>query len=99
MAAKISYLAEKHQLIPSTQMGGRPGKSTETALELLTEQVHTVWGQGNNKVASLLSFDVAGAFDTVSHSRLLHNLRKHRIPNWIICWVESFLTDRTTTLR
>lgn len=63
-------------------MGGRPGRSTETALELLTEQIHTVWGVGNDKVASLLSIDVAGAFDTVSHQRLLHNLRKRRIPEY-----------------
>lgn len=42
MATKMSYPAEQHQLIPDTQMGGRRGKSTETALELLIEQVHTV---------------------------------------------------------
>lgn len=69
MAAKISFLTERNHLIPNTQMGGRRGKSTETALALLTEQIHTVWGQGNDKVASLLNIDVAGAFDTVSHRR------------------------------
>lgn len=42
---RITYLAEVHHLLPETQMGARRGKSTETALELLTEQVHTVWGQ------------------------------------------------------
>ena len=80
MGKKISYLAEIHQLLPETQMGARWGKSTKTALELLTEQVHTVWKQGNNKVATLLSMDVAGAFDTVSHQRLIHNLQRRKIP-------------------
>lgn len=80
MARKITYLAEKYNLLPSTHMGARRGRSTESTLELLTEQVHTVWGQGKNKVATLLSIDVSGAFDTVSHPRLLHNLRKRQIP-------------------
>lgn len=75
-------------------MGARSGRSIVTALELLTEQVHTVWGQGKDKVASLLSMDVAGAFDTVSYECLLHNLQKRKIPGRIISWVESFLTER-----
>lgn len=98
MAAKMSYLTERHRLIPDTQMGGRGGKSTETARELLTEQVHTVWGQGQDRVATLLSIDVAGAFDTVSHRRLLHNLKTRKIPGWMAKWVGSFLEDRHTTL-
>ena len=74
MGKKILYLAETYQLLPETQMGARQGKSTETALELLTEQVYMVWKQGSNKVATLLSMDVAGAFDTVSYQRLIYNL-------------------------
>ena len=80
MGKKISYLAETHQLLSEAQMGARRGKSTETALELLTEQIHIVWGQGQDKVATLLSMDVASAFDTVSHQRLIHNLRRRKIP-------------------
>ena len=98
IARKITHIAEQHRLLPDTQMGARRGRSTESALELLTEQVHTVWGQGNNKVATLLSMDVAGAFDTVSHRRLIHNLRKRKIPKWITDWTASFLKERRTTL-
>lgn len=42
MGKRISYLAETYQLLPETQVEARKGKSTETAFELLTEQVHTV---------------------------------------------------------
>ena len=90
VAKKIMYLAEQHRLLPDTHMGARRGKSTESALELLTEQIHTVWGQGTDKIATLLSIDVSGAFDTVSHPMLLHNLRKRKIPQWIATWVGSF---------
>ena len=98
IGSKITYLAETHRLLPDTQMGARKGRSTESALELLTEQVHTIWGQGKDKVATLLSMDVAGVFDTVSHQRLTHNLRKRKIPKWITDWLNSFLNDRSTTL-
>lgn len=42
MAEKITHLAEIYGLLPDTQMGARRGKFTESALELLTEQVHAI---------------------------------------------------------
>lgn len=98
IAKRLSTLAEANHLLPSTQMGARKQRSTETALELLVEQIHAVWGSGSEYVASVLSLDVSGAFDKVSHERLLHNLRKRRVPIYIINWVESFLIDRETSL-
>ena len=47
----------------------------------------------------MLCLDAAGAFDHVSHPRLLHILRWHRVPNWIVNWVESFLQDRQSTIQ
>ena len=49
-------------------------------------------------MASLLSLDVAGAFDNVSYKRLLHNLRMRRTPTFITKWVASFLSDRKTSI-
>jgi Reverse transcriptase (RNA-dependent DNA polymerase) len=50
-------------------------------------------------VASLLLLDVSGAFDNVSRQRLLHNLKKRRISSTLASWIDSFLTDRSTTLK
>jgi hypothetical protein len=50
-------------------------------------------------VASLLSLDVSGAFPNVSHVRLIHNLRKRRIPKTITDWIADFLQDRETEIR
>ncbi len=97
-ARRLRYLAEKHSLLPKAQHGARRQRDAVTALELLTEQVHTVWGQGKDKVASLLSLDISGAFDRVSHERLLHNLQKKGIPLSLVNWVRSFLADRTTSM-
>ena len=75
MAKRLSQAAEEYKLLPDTQMGARPGRSTEIALELLTAQVKTIWGSGKF-VASQLSLDISGAFDTVNPTRLLDVLRK-----------------------
>jgi retron-type reverse transcriptase len=96
-ARQLRDLAEQYHLLPNTQMGKRPNRSTETALELLIEQIHTVWGP-NRHIASVLSLDISGAFDTVNHLRLLDNLRKKGVPLWFVRTIRSFLTDRTTTL-
>ena len=101
MARRIRYIAEKYCLLPVAQHGCRQQHNTLTALELLTEQVHTVWSQGTParpKVASLLSLDMSGAFPNVSHDQLLHNLRRKGIPTALIQWTASFLADRQTTL-
>ena len=80
-------------------MGGRRQRNTLTALELLTEQTHTIWNCGNQWVASLLSLDISGAYDNAAHPRLLHNLRRLRVPTWIVRWTQSFLQDRMTTIK
>lgn len=46
MASKITCLAEMPELLPDTQMGARRGRSMESDLGILTEQVHPVWGPG-----------------------------------------------------
>ncbi len=56
---------------------------TEHAIHMLLEQIQGVW-DSHTPVASLLMLDVSGAFDNVSHRRLLHNLKKRRIPTTVI---------------
>jgi hypothetical protein len=73
VARQLSDLAEQERLLPDVQMGNRRNRSIETALELLVEQIHTIWKTGN-QVASILSLDIARAFDIVNHLRLLDNL-------------------------
>ena len=66
-------------------------------MELLVEQIHTIWGT-KNQVALVLLLDIARAFDTVNHVQLLDNLQKKRVPLWFVQTVRSFLTNCTTTL-
>ena len=41
-ARQLSSLAEREGLLPDSQMGNRMNRSTETAVELLVEQIYTV---------------------------------------------------------
>ena len=63
----------------------------------LVERITTAWNK--NKAVSALFLDVSGAFDNVSHSRLLHNLKKRRIDIRIVEWIGSFLQGCSTSIR
>jgi len=65
-ACQLSTLAEQEGLLLDSQMGNRTNRSIKTALELLVEQIHTVWKTGN-QVALVLLLDIARAFNTVNH--------------------------------
>ena len=80
-AYKLSALAEQARLLLDTQIGNWKNRSTDVALDLLTEQIHTVW-QEKDQAASVLSLDIAGAYDTVDCKRLLDNLQKKKVPLW-----------------
>jgi hypothetical protein len=94
IAKRISYATEVHQLLPRTNIGGRKGRSTDHALHVITEKIYEAWNSPKPQVASLLLLDVSGAFDNVSNTRLLHNLRKRRIDERTVRWIAF---DQKTT--
>jgi hypothetical protein len=97
VAARLSYAAYEHGLLPRNHLGGLKGTSTETALHRLVDKIYRAWREGK-KVSALL-LDVSGAFDNVSHQRLEHELRCRKIDPRIVNWSMGFLSGRSTTLR
>ncbi|KAI6789402.1 hypothetical protein KC331_g213 [Hortaea werneckii] len=98
MARRLSYLVETYHVLPNTHIGGRKLRSTEHALHMIIERIYKAWNSGRGKVASLLLLDVSGAFDNVSHERLLHNLRTRRVDEKMVLWITSFLGKRQTRI-
>ena len=96
MANRIRDIAETADLLSFAQHGNRKGRSTETALLALSDQVYTAWDQKG--IASTLALDISGAFDTISHERLIRTLQLQGFPSWIITWFLSFLKDRSARL-
>ena len=97
VAENISTLVEAYHLLPKTHFGGRPGHTTTDAVHYLISKIKAAWGEG--KVASVLFLDVEGAFPNAVTDRLLHNLKRRRIPAMLVGFVERLLTNRRTKLR
>ena len=97
IAEMLSYITEEHQLLPAQHFGGRPGRTTEDAMMILTERIHAAWKK--KEIFSVVFMDVAGAFNNVHHERLIHNMRKRKVPLQITKWIHNFLQGRTTRLR
>ena len=66
-------------------------------MTILSERIHHTWKEKEMYLAVFM--DVASAFNNVHHVRLIDNMKKRRIPGFIIAWTESFLRDRSTSLR
>lgn len=96
IARNISMLAERYNLLPANHFGGRPNRCTTDALLYLTQRVKDAWRKGN--VISVLFLDISQAFPTVSHERLLHNLKKRQAPSELVNWTADFLRNRRTSL-
>ena len=94
VAEDITMLAEQHKLLPNCHFGGRPGRHTTDSMHLLTYRIKQAWR--NERVASILFLDIEGAFPNTVKDRLLHNMRKRRVPEELVRTVGTVLTDRTT---
>jgi hypothetical protein len=97
VAENLSCIVEQHHLLPKTHFGGRPGRSTVDAVHYLVHKISAAWR--DNKVASVLFLDVEGAFPNAVTTKLIHNLKKRRIPTSIVNFVTLLLTNRRTRLK
>ena len=86
MAELLSYITETYQLISPQHFGGWPGRTGEEAMMIMSEKIMNAWKERDTY--SVVFMDVAGAFNNVHHKRLSHNLRKRRVPDFIVHWVE-----------
>jgi hypothetical protein len=97
VATRLKQVSEENNLLPNTQFGARPQRSTSSALFSLLERIKLA--KAYKLIPSLLALDVQKAFDNVSHKRLLHNLEEKRVPKAILRWISSFLEGRSTSIQ
>ena len=82
----------KHKLINPSQHGLLKAKSCLTNLLCFLEEI-TKWVDDGSPV-DVIYFDFQKAFDKVPHQRLISKLKSHGMGNYIINWIEQWLTDR-----
>jgi ribonuclease HI len=97
MAKRLSYYAETHNLLPDTQFGGRPGRTTEQALLILANEIDRAWLR--NRVVTLVAFDLKGAFNGVNKQTLDARLKERGIPTTARRWIQSFMEGRTASIK
>jgi hypothetical protein len=93
---EMAWLLEIEHLLPNTHFGGWAGHKMTDAIFLLESRVKAAWREG--KVALVLFLDIEGAFLNAVTERLLHNMRRCRIPTDYIDFVHILLTGRSTRL-
>ena len=90
------HLSRNH-LITSAQYGFIKGRSTE--LQLLNCSCDWVNAIDTKCFADTVYIDLAKAFDTVSHKKLLHKLQKYGITGNILQWFSSYLNNRKQRVK
>lgn len=92
----VNYI-ETHNLLSDRQFGFRQKRSTEDAVQMLTNFIDSYLDSGKRCVGVFL--DLAKAFDTVSIPIMLsklHNIGIRGLPN---NWFQSYLTIRTQSVK
>ncbi|CCA75678.1 hypothetical protein PIIN_09668 [Serendipita indica DSM 11827] len=97
MAEDLTYMSKHYALLPHSQFGGRPGRTTTDALHLLTSTIKKAWRE--SKVASALFLDIQAAFPNVVKPVLMQNMRAKGIPEEYVQTLENMLTGRSTHLK
>jgi len=98
MIKRLNDIVETHHILSNAQMKAKCKWFMILMLDLLIDQVHTMWDCEIKYVIFMLSLDVVEAFNQVSHIRLLHMLKIKRMLSYIIKWICSFLKNRETSL-
>ena len=96
VATWLSNWCEQNNLLHNGQFGCRRGRSTLDALAQLVSFVEAAWAK--KQIVAGLLLDVKGAFPNVKKKQLLLALKDLGLPENILHWVASFLTDRQVTL-
>lgn len=96
MAQRLAYLSDTHSLLPYNHFGGLKQKSTIDALLVIQKKIYQAWR--DKKVMSLITFDIKGAFSGVAVDVLTDRLRKRRIPEQMVQWIQNFCANRTATV-
>jgi len=97
VAEQLTYVMEKHQLLPAHHFGGCPGRTTMDTMHVLAHSIKAAWRSW--KVASVLFLDIEGAFPNAMPSCLVHNLRKRQVPGKITNFIHHMLQGWVTVLR
>ena len=96
VARWLAYLAVNEGVLSPTHFGAMPRRATLDLVLAFVSRIEAALKEG--KHAALLLQDVEGAFDGVSHARLLSRLRLQGWDARLLRWIASWLHQRKVTV-
>ncbi|KAJ6437079.1 reverse transcriptase [Purpureocillium lavendulum] len=97
IARRLAWASIRYGILHPQQVGALPKRS---AVDLVAALVHDIeTALANSQVATLVTMDVQGAFDTVMRNRLILRLRQQGWPTHLVRWAGSFMQDRSAAIR
>ncbi|KAM7293892.1 hypothetical protein ISCGN_023467 [Ixodes scapularis] len=93
---RLSSHIEDKDYFPDTMYGFRPHLSTQDILLQLKEEV--LDSLNNHSKRSILTLDIKGAFDNISHQAILQGVASTNCGERTYKYFASFLTNRTATV-
>ena len=94
---RLTWITEMYELLSNLHLGERKNISSKMTIHILIKRIHVKWKK--KLIDNLFLLDVSKIFDNVFHQRLFHNLRKRKIDDAILNWIESFITGKQIKLR
>jgi hypothetical protein len=83
ISRQMITLSEEYSLLSAQHMGTHPGRSIDTTLDFLVQQIYAT-RQHKDGVVMLPSLNMTGAFNRVVPARLLQNMWERLIHEWIV---------------
>ena len=96
VAKVLTYWSEKLSMLPNTQFGGRPGRTTNDAIHTVNTYTKQAWRQKD--IVAMLFLDVCATFPSVVIKRLIHDMRMRGVPKSLTDWIKEKLQGRYTTI-
>jgi len=96
MTVRLSAITGSKGLLHPNQCGSLPGLSSSDAFLTLMHEIKTL--QRPRQEVSTMFLDIKAGFDNVNTSTLRARLLASRVPSYMVDWVSSFLSERTSTL-
>ena len=95
MYINISLKTAINKLLSNSQHGRfrQQYSTTSNLLELLNDVTQDI--ENNNNNVDLITIDFSKAFDSTSHSKLVHKLYSNGIQGKLLNWIKEFLNNRT----
>jgi len=90
----LQNIIETCNSILNIQMRICKHRSINTTLQLIIKKIYIVWSDTRRRVILLLSLNEKSAFNNVTHSRLLHDIKKRKVFRLLLEFVKNFLKDQ-----